>query len=363
MKKLYRQFNRLKLDEDVEPIKVSELEQARIKKEVMRQRKKQLPKTLSAAIILVSIIALSFTLSVANPVFAEKIPIIGNIFELFSDNEKEYIFEDYDKHSTKLDMTHESNGIEITLTEAVYDGENVTIAYTMKSAQDLGDEPFIDAQFSIGKNNDFNYIAGSQMSEKVSEKEYAGLFMIYLMDGEWPEDVQVNWEAQEIGEIDSTTGSMIHSIEGIWSFELNLGEIKGRTEDFESLMSKEDGLEVALKQIARTPISTSYYFQEKTGASLKNLKDEEWETVLFDYDISDNLGNEYTVVPNASWGNNDHILASRVITTNIAEEAMSIKITPRASIYKMKDEGSEGELELVQEPIELETIEVQLDKD
>jgi hypothetical protein len=61
------------------------------------------------------------------------LPIIGNIFEFFSNESKSYVFDEYNQYSTEIGTTKESNGVEITITNAVYDGESVTIAYTMRS--------------------------------------------------------------------------------------------------------------------------------------------------------------------------------------------------------------------------------------
>lgn len=366
MKKLYRQFNRLGIDEEMEPMHVSEIEKERVKNKVMKRKKKHLPRILSAAIIFASIVTLSLTLSIAHPAFAEKLPIIGNIFDLFNDNGREYIFDNYDNHSTDLDITKESSGVSITLTEAVYDGENITIAYTIESEFDLGDEPLIDAQFSV-ENNYFPYfMGGSQVSEKINDKEYAGLYMIHLMEGEWPDTVQVNWDGEGIGSIDLETGEMKKSIEGNWPFELTLDAIESQTQEFENLVSKGEGMEVKLKQITSTPVSTSFYFREKVDRNLKGWEEEKWEGVIFDYEVSDNLGNKYNVVPNAAWGNNEYALESRVISSDIDEKATSLTITPIASIYKIKDddvgEGEGFEGELVKDPFKLESIEVPLGK-
>lgn len=84
----------------------------------------------------------------------EKLPVLHNIFNLFEDNVKEYIFNNYDRYTTKLDLVQESNGVRITLTDAVYDGENITIAYIIDSAHDLGEEPLIYSEPYLFKELD-----------------------------------------------------------------------------------------------------------------------------------------------------------------------------------------------------------------
>lgn len=90
-------------------------------------KKVPLIRTLSVAAIL--FITTIITLGFSFPSLAGKLPVLNSIFNLFEDNVKEYIFNDHDRYTTKLDLVQESNGVRITLTDAVYDGENITIAY------------------------------------------------------------------------------------------------------------------------------------------------------------------------------------------------------------------------------------------
>ena len=104
------------------------------------QKKRHISRNFSVAAAL--LVASSITLSFAFPTIAAKLPIMGDIFGLFS-NDEEYVFEKYNTYSTDIGITKESNGISLTLTDAVYDGENITIAYTLKSEHDLGDRPVL----------------------------------------------------------------------------------------------------------------------------------------------------------------------------------------------------------------------------
>ena len=159
LKKLFQQFNNLNIDTDLQPMEVSDFEKEKVKRTVMRgKRKNHLPRNLSVAAAF--LVASSITLSVAFPTFAAKLPIVGNIFELFNDNER-YVFEKYDTHATDIGVTKESNGISVTVTDAVYDGENITIAYTMESEKDLGERPvlegILDAEEFHNMYKDYGY--------------------------------------------------------------------------------------------------------------------------------------------------------------------------------------------------------------
>lgn len=81
-----------------------------------------------------SVVAL-LMLGFANPAIAAKIPIIGQIFEKI---EKQLYFPgEYSKYATPVNQTVYSNGLTITLSEIVCDGESIYATYIVES-----DEPF-----------------------------------------------------------------------------------------------------------------------------------------------------------------------------------------------------------------------------
>ncbi|MEQ2528865.1 DUF4179 domain-containing protein [Bacillaceae bacterium CLA-AA-H227] len=329
------------------------------KAELQAKKKNPLFRNLSVAAIL--FITTVFTLSFSFPAFAQKIPIIGNIFELFEENENEYIFEDYNRYATELGITKESNGVSMTFTEAVYDGENITVAFTINSEHDLGEKPFIE--WEIADTDSSLIVGGRQITRRMGKNEYAGLLIFDLQRGTHSDTIQLKWEANRIGyfDVEKDPLNMLNPIVGSWSFNLTLDNIGSQKQEFMGLVSKGEGMETSLKEITTTPISTSLYFTEMVD---DKYKEENWETVLMDYEVSDNLGNKYTVVSNGAWGNNGYVMHSRITTTKIDKEASYISITPIVSILKEKDEqnhDSSGiELELLKDPFKLEPIEVPL---
>lgn len=321
--------------------------------EIKVKKKNHILRILPAAAVL--LLTAVMTLSFSFPSFAEKIPVIGDIFKMFEDKEKKFIFEEYDSHSTKLDITKESNGISIHLTEAVYDGENITLAYTMNSEQDLGAEPFIEWDWSLFDNL-YGEKRASHITKKIGENKYAGLVMISIMNGNRPDTIQFTWKGESIG-----TFERENRTQGNWSFDLTLDNIGSEMHKFKNMISKGEGMEVELKNMTSTPISTSFYFNEKVGMNLREWEESKWAIVYFDYEMEDNLGNSYTMVTNGSYGGNVEKIG-RAITTTIEEDATSIFITPIITIYQEKSEQKEGEygveLELARPPFKLEPIEV-----
>ncbi len=70
------------------------------------------------------------------------LPIVGDIFRLL-DNGRTGLYENYKEFSTELNMTRESNGVKVTINDAVFDGRTITITYSIESDKDLGEAKYI----------------------------------------------------------------------------------------------------------------------------------------------------------------------------------------------------------------------------
>ena len=60
------------------------------------------------------------------------LPIVGDIFR-FLDNGRTGLYENYKEFSTELNMTKESNGVKVTINDAVFDGRTIIITYSIES--------------------------------------------------------------------------------------------------------------------------------------------------------------------------------------------------------------------------------------
>lgn len=301
----------------------------------------------------ITIIALSVTVSVTNPALAEKLPLIGNIFELFKEDEA-YIFDEYSNYAAGIGATQESNGVTITITDAIYDKESITISYTIKSDQSLGDDAFLDGWF-IAEEYEKSYTPGSKMSEKVSENEYAVVDIMYLMNGKRHEQVNIKWKGERIRRIYNEKEQ--EPIEGNWNFEFTLEALEAETREFDDLTTKGEWINVTLRKMTTTPVATNFYLSKRLDKDLPQWEDE-WETAFVDYIVTDDIGNEYNVMYNAGFGESKFLMLERFSTTVLDEEATSITITPVVSVYQSV---ADNELEIVEDPFELEPIEVNLE--
>ncbi|MGB3260932.1 DUF4179 domain-containing protein [Paenisporosarcina sp.] len=362
MKKLYKQFTKLNIEMDIQPMEVSDLEKERVKRAVVKGKKKNhFSRNMSVAVAF--FVASSITLSFTFPTFAAKLPVIGNIFELFIDDEK-YVFEKYDTYSTEIGVTKESNGISVTVTDAVYDGENITVAYTIKSEQDLGERPVLMGEWVVDEFKNMYKDSGyfdNYVIEKINDNEYAVLYIYELIDGPKPDEVHITWQGNKILNLINVN----NTFHGDWSFQFSLNALESETQKFaDSIKSEEEDIGVVVTKMTETPISTTLYLSEFADVRKIAKEDEEWRGVLIEYLVSDNLGNEYKTIHYNGTGHStdfkNHVNYSRITTTVFHEEATTLTITPIVGVYKMIDNN--GSLELVKEPYTIETIQLPLNK-
>lgn len=147
--------------------------------------------------------------------------------------------------------------------------------------------------------------------KKLGDHKYAGLSMLNILNGNRPDTIDFTWDATSIY---SRFDNNIET-KGNWSFEFTLDKVDSEVHQFKNVGTKGDGFEVKLKNITTTPISTSIYFIGKANIHAKEWIEENWITVFYDFEITDNLSNKYTVVSSSLYGGNIGGQHGRVITT------------------------------------------------
>lgn len=372
---IFKELNDVKLDvSEFEEIQISDIGQKRIIKKVhkkinskklMKQKKKRYFIVAAASFLVASTI----TLNAAFPTFAEKLPYIGNIFDLFVNDER-YIFEEFDKHSTDIGVTKENNGVSITVTNAVYDKENITIAYSIKSEQDLGLRPALFGEMVVEEFGDrykYSGYSDNYIVEKINDREYAVLYIYELLKGSKPDAIQVTWQGDRVRNLNN----VYQFVSGFWSFEFTLDALERKTIKLDSndVRTVDAGVEVEAIIMTETPIATTIYLSEKVDERLVAQEDEEMRGVQIEYLVSDNLGNKYKYIHFRSTGHSTdfkegHKSYPRLTLNVIDEEATYIEITPIVTAYKVANPNKDGDgfLEPVTEPYSMVPIKVPLTK-
>lgn len=364
---IYKELNNVRLDvSEFEEMPLSALEHKSIQKKILiniSAKKKKKNYFLLAAASFVVISSLTFSLSF--PALAAKVPIISNIFELLSNNEY-YVFEEYDEHSTDIGITEESNGISITATNAVYDGENITIAYTIKSEEDLGERPVLEGKMVVDEFGDrykYNGYFENYLVEKINDHEYAVVYIYQLLKGSKPETLHVTWTGDKVINLNNVR----QTTSGNWSFQFPLNKLDNKTRKFAAneFSTKDKGIEVELTKITQTPISSTIYLSELVDERVISQEEEEMRGVQIEYLISDNLGKEYKYVHYRDTGHStdfdvNHRSYPRITTKILDDAATTLTITPIVNVMKVDNPNSNGDGPLVpvMEPYTIESIHV-----
>ncbi|HHT7239434.1 MULTISPECIES: DUF4179 domain-containing protein [Bacillus] len=283
MKDIYELLNEIDIDEkELKEIETSEIEKEKVKrnlKQSIRTKKKMKTwkKGVAAASILVGLSVA--TLGIGFPTYAGGLPIVGDIFR-FLDNGRTGLYENYKEFSTELNMTRESNGVKVTINDAVFDGRTITITYSIESDKDLGEKPFL---FGSPQVMGFNGAGGSSQVTKVGEKKYVGMTTMSGHRNERLDVANVWWDIEAI-EMDYKG----NSIKGNWNFALSLKAMDSKEVKVNGVSEKE-GIKVNIDKMEVTPMSFIVFFNQEESKALRSI----WDSADVELEIKDDLGNRY----------------------------------------------------------------------
>jgi hypothetical protein len=325
MKDVYELLNDIGIDEqEFVEMEVDDFEKAKVKralKESINKKKKikGWKKNAAAAAVIVGLSAATFGMTF--PAYAVSIPVIGDIFR-FLDNGRSGLYEDYKQYSTELNMTQESNGIKITINDAIYDGKTVSLTFSIETDQELTDHPishsFLDVKGSYGGGG------GIQIS-KVEENKYVGLLTSSNHFRKERDTVKIRWKIDSLAVKGSQEG-----IKGNWSFALSLDATERNTQVINQSVEHE-GVVVNIGKIAVSPMSFIVYFDQVVSEEVRN----KWHGVDVDIEIKDDLGNRYAGQGNGGSGDRDGYNMSWSKTfEKLDDNATKLILTPRINVYE-----------------------------
>lgn len=322
MKDMYELLNDINIDEDeFEEMEVTDLERARVKTSLKKSIKKNKMKVWKKSAMAAAIIA---SLSVATigltfPTYASSIPVVGDIFR-FLDNGRTGLYDEYKEYSTEMNMIKESKGIKVTINDAIFDGETVSLTYTIESDKDLGEDPFIHG------NPDFKGskgMAGSSRISKVDKNYYVGIYRATDLNRTDEDKVKIKWNLDSI-----IIPEKKEEIKGNWSFAfaLNATDRKVQLSDHSS---EQDGVKVNIEKISVTPMSFIVYYDQVVSEKVRN----KWHGVDVDLEIKDDLGNSYSGESNGGSGDSEGYFMSWSKTfEKLNQNATKLIITPHITL-------------------------------
>lgn len=279
----------------------------------------------SAAVAILSLgMITSANLSPAFANFITQIPIMGHAFEYFILQEDYY--EAYGDISTDIGISAESNGVELLIEQAFFDGNTVTLSYVLRTEKKFDTSPtFGNVPTVEGSWNNAGYEA-----EYIKGIGYVGMMTVLNWENT-KDSVNVVWKPKSITFDDQT-------IEGDWKFAFSLDKLEGTQIEINEQVSK-DGVTVKLIDVIKTDVNlTIKYMQEILPSVLDKVSAVEAE--LF---AVDNLGNEYEVPYNGGVVGEDAITHEdftwNATIHGLNPDATSITFYPFAHLSKIGTES------------------------
>ncbi|WP_462413609.1 DUF4179 domain-containing protein [Neobacillus sp. Marseille-QA0830] len=237
-----------------------------------------------AAVAVVGV--LTFSSALASPTFAKfvtQIPVIGSVFHFLA-FEKAY-YKEYKDLSTDLGMVEKSNGIEMVIDQAIYDGNVVTLSYVLRTNKEFKKQPMFES-LPVVQGNFSNAGYGTEFVKDVG---YVGVMTLSMFEDS-RKTVNLAWEPKSISFGNKT-------IKGDWSFKFSLKELPSIHIPINKEVS-ESGVTVRLIDAEKTDVNLSIHYSQVIDTKLLDSS----EYVEAELYAIDNLGNEYKVPYNGGEG-------------------------------------------------------------
>jgi len=333
MKDIYKHFNNLEIDiEEFEEIEVSAFDKAKVKKELFKnirtgKQKKWERSVTAAALALCLITSALFSLSfTAN---AEEIPILGSIFKYFNSNG---LAGDYNELASPINGISDSNGIKVTVNDAIYDGEKLIVTYTIDTNKYMGETLHIKG-LPLIENKGY----GTHEVSRINKNKYVGKATTFAE--EKYSSIDVDWKLDYILS-DLTTDK--ERMTGDWHFSFHLDKANIVVHNIQQ-HNEQDGISINIENITFTPTSFLINYEQSVSKEILN----DWDMADVDIEVLDNLGHHYKSNYHSGFGNDDiHLTWSKTFQA-IHPDASKLIITPKITLanYDGVDDNTNGSVQ------------------
>lgn len=321
MKDIYEVFNDIEItEEDFLETEVNELEEQRILKNLKETIRKESSKKNNSKkrkrIAAVVCVAVAVSLGAILPSYAKDIPLVKDIFKALNSP----IYENYKENANEINVTKESKNVKITINDAIFDGTNLSITYTVESKKSLGNDIALASNIVLKENNN-NDIAGASSFTKINDTTYVGKesFTIYDYVGNPKENINFDLNIKRILMLDGND-----EINGKWNFSINLIATEGKVNDL-NVSTENGGVTVTLDKLTINPMSAVINYSQSVSDTLKD----KYDSITVSLEVSDDLGNVYNVEDKYSTGNSDLYLETSSVIEKIKSNASKLIITPK----------------------------------
>lgn len=323
-----KKYDEIIIPTNIDSVIKKGVEKALIHKKCNTDNKyRKLSKVLAASFIGLIIVG------IVNPVLASKIPFVGNVFEVIEKNI--YFPGNYSQYATSINETAYSNGIGITLSELVCDGQTLYATYIVEN-----DEPFKNTSWGNGKELDMNQLEveaeynqldftneepdvsgfSGLEGEFIDENTFVGVetYDLSNIEEDIPDEFIFKTKLVSIENYATEENSKDYVKKGTWAFNVPVKVNKSLKKEIIT-----DNLEndiVKVKSVVITPFKSIVKVEYKKG---------NWD----DYDIKvldENNKKLYCEQTSVSEDNDKEISASLEATGN----SKSIRIVIEKPVYK-----------------------------
>ncbi|AJS58367.1 DUF4179 domain-containing protein [Paenibacillus sp. IHBB 10380] len=324
MKDIYELLNDINIDEtEFEEIEVNELEKAKVKsalKKSLSMKKKIKSWKKNVAVASIIIILSCTTFGITFPAYASSIPVIGDIFSFLNNGGTgSSLYNNYKEHSTEMNVTKESKGIKVTMNDAIYDGNTVSLTYSIESEQDLGENLMIHGNPTFEESKG---MAGSSKISKVDEHHYVGIYNATNLTSNMEDTVKIKWDLDSIFIQD-----MQEEIIGDWEFDFTLKATDSRVQ-FIAQSAEQDGVKVNIEKISINPMSFIVYYGQQVSDEVRN----KWHEVYVELEIKDDLGNFYSGEGNGGLGKDSYTMSLSKTFEKLEQHATKLIVTPHITL-------------------------------
>lgn len=179
-------------------------------------------------------LGLLFALGAINPALASKLPILGNVFQSIEKNI--YFPGNYSQYATSVNEMVSNNGINVTLSEILCDGEGLYVTYIVESEKPFkytswGDKPLTRKQLITreaynkvsfsNKELDNTGFAGLE-GKFINENTFIGMERYYLksLETEIPNTFDFQVKLTSIGTKGLSEKDKDQNFNGTWAFKV-----------------------------------------------------------------------------------------------------------------------------------------------
>lgn len=229
-----------KFDDIKIPKNIDEITKVAVKRGIDYKKKRKYKKIMIASVSTIMVGAGIVGIGINNPALADSVPVIREILDYFSHNNKSlYVSDkdDFEKLNTNLNLYSKDNGIELIIDSISIDDNYITIFQTVKSDKNIKkmNEDYKDAYFANPIVD--AYIDGKNISPPglieheatyVSDNELKGMRKIDVSNVDIKNNTEIVFRTNEI-----------FGVEGKWEISANVDKSKSTEESYNYVINKD----------------------------------------------------------------------------------------------------------------------------